>query len=1123
MRRICVLEDKLHRMGFPVKLHCVDPRQLYLGETASAEDRAGMPALGLRVGTFNPGTLKGAHAKTPLRAVEIITEARGLGLNLIAVQETRLVGDEKLDDLPGRWQFVGSNRVKLLNSNRNPGGGVGWLINVPKGFEVARVERPNGHVASKLERCWLRVVSAHSTLFLGCVYWPPGGKADQHRKDISLLRDDLTSLSTLGIISILGDLNARLPTRLTPLPCPRARLLLPLLNDFDLVVRNTREATHVRGASSSIIDYLLFPKTLNVRGVRVEALVTGEGHRLVSAAVPDLVPLRKTNVKRERINTPTAPLAKEFQEKLETALIERPHASLDELTREIVDTARATFGLKKRGRYGDDQEMPVWWSQELALILERKRVLLRLPFRNVEEEIELADLSKDLRALSRLRSREYFNNLCSRLGQELRKGGPTGRAAWRSLDKLLKPPAKPATAEPGSAAVTNLWNSLWSSKDEKEESEEHEKWSSDHAYFKSWKGDAASEAFLADVTAKEVREAAASFKDYKAADMSGLINEVLKVLPEAMYARLAAEFTKMLRGDVYPAAWSEAFVVLLFKSGDPANEANYRPITLLSAMFRLFESVLLVRLRAFLEVHPFIDPQQMGFQSKRSCEELATALRLAIEKAWSLGKSLFVGCLDFRKAFDSVPHSRLFQKLRNSPLPPPIVRLICALVSMHVSILPNGARILILCGVPQGSLLAPFLFLVFINDLPAFVIKRLKGRRAVSPFDRPVILFADDTTPLAYTAPLFQLVLNAANAWSIENRLDFQHSKTKVACFNKAAPKSKLKFGEQEIEFTTDISVVGVPFSTTAMLNGTQTLGPPLKSRKTITRCKELAKNGFDTPTGLTVLNMFVSSIALYGAPVHAIHAKAQIAQNDLMQAILGTYRNCSLARSHLCLSLLRVASAAAVRRVSSVMRFRCSPISQLREWIDESLLKGWAWGKMLSSDLVNFGLRELWTEYASRVDSAEHKLRDSLLREFKRKVRCLVQEVDETSNRTALFDATIAREILPWRGVHPACTVGPRGYGYKWLRDSFKPPHLLHGRGTSPATDLEDDCPHCLKPGAFKPSHLLACPSLGPPLSPPSAYSLAPSRWNLLDTTVLKLFLDDLKRRHLKNPPNLT
>jgi hypothetical protein len=371
---------------------------------------------------------------------------------------------------------------------------------------------------------------------------------------------------------------------------------------------------------------------------------------------------------------------------------------------------------------------------------------------------------------------------------------------------MLKPRAKPITAEPNPAAVTRLWSSLWSSKDEESERAAYEEWRRDDAHFNEWKGDAASDAFLAECTAQEVRAAALSFKDFKAADKDGLINEVLKVLPNKVLTKLAAEFTKMFRGDAYPKEWTDAFVVLLFKSGDATNEANYRPITLLSAMFRLFEAVLLKRLQRFLEVHPFVDPQQIGFQAKRSCEELVTALRLAIEKSKSLGKALYVACLDFRKAFDSVPHSRLFMKLRETPLPPPIVRILCALVSTHVSVLPNGARIDILCGVPQGSLLAPFLFLVFINDLPNFVRDRVK-RNDISPFEKPIVLFADDTSGLAFSLATFQLVLSAANEWSILNRLGFQHTKTKVACFNRAAPKSKIAFGEQVCEFVKEISV----------------------------------------------------------------------------------------------------------------------------------------------------------------------------------------------------------------------------------------------------------------------------------------------------------------------------
>jgi hypothetical protein len=419
-------------------------------------------------------------------------------------------------------------------------------------------------------------------------------------------------------------------------------LIQPLLEEFGLSVCNRREATHVRGASRSLIDYLIFPEAVIVTGVRVEALASTDGHRLVSAQLSDLVPLRKKNLKRVRINAPTAPLVAEFQSRLESALDADPNATLGSITRSIVQSARTVFGLKKRARRGDDIDMPVWWSDELDLILQRKRELLRAPFLTESESSELNALTKQLRKLSRLRSREYWNRVCLRLGQEIRQGGPEGRAAWRALGKLLKPRVKAVIAEPAPAKVTQLWSSLWSSKDEEDERAEYDAWRKRDDYFAEWRGDAASEAFLAECTAQEVREAAESFKDHKAADKDGMINEVLKVLPDRVLSLLAVEFTKMLRGDAYPKEWTEAFVVLLFKGGESTNEANYRPITLLSAMFRLFEQVLLTRLKKFLEVHPFIDPQQIGFQSKRSCEELATALRLAIEKSQHLNKSLFL-------------------------------------------------------------------------------------------------------------------------------------------------------------------------------------------------------------------------------------------------------------------------------------------------------------------------------------------------------------------------------------------------------------------------------------------------------------------------------------------------
>ncbi len=91
---------------------------------------------------------------------------------------------------------------------------------------------------------------------------------------------------------------------------------------------------------------------------------------------------------------------------------------------------------------------------------------------------------------------------------------------------------------------------------------------------------------------------------------------------------------------------------------------------------------------------------------------MTLAIRLAFEKAISLGVPLAGITIDLKKAFDSVVHSRLFGKLRKSPLPPQYVRCVSMLIERHRNLLPDGKAIPIDCGVPQGSILSPKKFLV---------------------------------------------------------------------------------------------------------------------------------------------------------------------------------------------------------------------------------------------------------------------------------------------------------------------------------------------------------------------------------------------------------------------------
>jgi hypothetical protein len=225
--------------------------------------------------------------------------------------------------------------------------------------------------------------------------------------------------------------------------------------------------------------------------------------------------------------------------------------------------------------------MPAWWNAELSELLTRKRYLLRLSFPTANEQEEAQTISTRLKKLCKLRSREYWSSVCSRIGREIRQGGKELRSAWRTLSSLIKPKAPRATAEPDPYSVAELWSSLWSSKNDETEYADYLNWRNNDEQFSSYRpSNRADSDFVKPFTSEDVHHAIKSMKDNKAADIDGIVNEVLKKLPNLVVQKLAESFTDLAFGKSYPENWTKALVILLFKSGDPTSAGNYRPITL---------------------------------------------------------------------------------------------------------------------------------------------------------------------------------------------------------------------------------------------------------------------------------------------------------------------------------------------------------------------------------------------------------------------------------------------------------------------------------------------------------------------------------------------------------------
>jgi hypothetical protein len=250
---------------------------------------------------------------------------------------------------------------------------------------------------------------------------------------------------------------------------------------------------------------------------------------------------------------------------------------------------------------------------------------------------------------------------------------------------------------------------------------------------------------------------------------------------------LTTIFNKSLQTGTVPADWKEANVTPIFKKGSKTAPENYRPVSLTSVSCKVLESLIKDEMLNHLKKHKLIRKSQHGFLPGRSC---TTNLLEFLEKATQAvdnGEAFDAVFLDFAKAFDKVPHARLLKKLRAHGIDGQLYRWVANwLVGRRQRVVLGGefsAWIEVLSGVPQGSVLGPLLFLIFINDID-------DAAAAVDILRK----FADDTklgNTIRSEADHRQLqeALNNLTNWSEKWGMSFNVKKCKVVHFGRSNKK----------------------------------------------------------------------------------------------------------------------------------------------------------------------------------------------------------------------------------------------------------------------------------------------------------------------------------------------
>ena len=225
-----------------------------------------------------------------------------------------------------------------------------------------------------------------------------------------------------------------------------------------------------------------------------------------------------------------------------------------------------------------------------------------------------------------------------------------------------------------------------------------------------------------------------------------------------------------------PEVWKSAQVTALHKKGPKWEAQNYRPISLTCIICKVFEKV--IRSHIIDHIEPFISDAQHGFLIGRSCLSNLFECFDKIDEILNNGGDVDILYLDFQKAFDTVPHKRLIHKLKMYGITGKTLDIIEDFLSARTFCVKVGDTLSdvfeVISGVPQGSVLGPLLFLLFINDIP----------NGIQSF---LLLFADDIKLVvdAKSKDITQNDLNVLSKWQKDWLLSFNtiDKKCKILSF----------------------------------------------------------------------------------------------------------------------------------------------------------------------------------------------------------------------------------------------------------------------------------------------------------------------------------------------------
>lgn len=313
---------------------------------------------------------------------------------------------------------------------------------------------------------------------------------------------------------------------------------------------------------------------------------------------------------------------------------------------------------------------------------------------------------------------------------------------------------------------------------------------------------------ITNVDVSEVLKELKALNPCKSTGLDNIPSKFLREGAEVISVPLTHIINLSIRNKQVPAEWKEAKITPLFKKNNRLQVGNYRPVSILNVSSKILEKCVYKQVEDYLTSNNLIYEYQSGFRTGFSTDTCLIYIQDYIRQNMDLGHFTGMALLDVQKAFDSVDHKILTEKLEIIGIDSDWFRSYLDNRQQVVDI--NGTisgKCTVTCGVPQGSLLGPLLFLIYSNDMKCAVSSKL-------------LLYADDSVLLVsdkdpdLVAQKLSDEMNNCYNWMVDNKLSMHAGKTELILFGSKSklrkiPKFEISFQDHKISSQNSVKYLG--------------------------------------------------------------------------------------------------------------------------------------------------------------------------------------------------------------------------------------------------------------------------------------------------------------------------